>query len=74
VIATSGGAWIFGENGTTSYPANVIAASFTGSLLGTASYASTALSADDFIVRGNLTVTGSILNSSIGLFNYYNFT
>ena len=41
VIATSGGAWIFGENGTTSYPANVIAASFTGSLQGTASYATT---------------------------------
>ena len=42
VIATSGGAWIFGEDGTTSYPANVIAASFTGSLQGTASYTLTA--------------------------------
>jgi cytoskeletal protein CcmA (bactofilin family) len=39
VIATSGGSWIFGEDGTTSYPANVIAASFTGSLQGTASWA-----------------------------------
>ena len=44
VIATSGGNWIFGEDGTTSYPANVIAASFTGSLFGTASFATTAAS------------------------------
>ena len=72
-IATSGGSWIFGEDGTTSYPANVIAASFTGSLLGSASYALTAsyvANASSFpftgsaIITGSLSVTGSVTATS----------
>jgi len=60
VIATSGGAWIFGEDGTTSYPANVIAASFTGSLQGTASYATSVGTLNqDVSITGNLNVIGT---------------
>lgn len=66
VIATSGGAWIFGEDGTTSYPANVIAASFTGSLFGSASYATTASYALN--ARTNL---GLVQAMTVGLQNIF---